>query len=275
MFRIVQRGGESREIDRGGNPTAVRVHCLEVEAAVGHWNLRRRIREDAIGPRIVQFVVAHFTRRLLAVQRFAEAHFPDADGREDFFLDELPVRLAGDFFDDAAQRAVAEVRVGVACAGIEIERLAEHVTDDGFGAGRGWDSNLSGNELGPDHRVEALVAIPAAGVLEDLTNGDLLEAWVGLLPGLNNRVHSQEVEGSRVELQPACFRQFQDGNGGDWLRKTGDAEQRVLSRGNFLLAIRPAIAARMDELTVLHDGECATGDFVRGHERLHFTVEGF
>src|SRR5438874_1125964 len=97
---------------------------------------------------------------------------------EQLILNEFLVAFASDVFDYAAQKAVAEVRVGVARAGIEIQRLAEHVTNDVARSGRTRDAKLFCDLPRAKHRIETLVAVPTAGVLKQLTNGDQLPTFI-------------------------------------------------------------------------------------------------
>src|SRR2546430_9536538 len=78
----------------------------------------------------MRHVVPDFARRPFVFGRSADAHPLDSNRREHVVLNESLVAHARDLLDDAPQNTVAEVRVGVAHARIEIQRLAEQVADD-------------------------------------------------------------------------------------------------------------------------------------------------
>ena len=88
----------------------------------------------------MRHVVPDFARRPFVFERSADAHPLDSNRREHIVLNEFLVAYARDLLDDAPQNTVTEVRVGVARAGIEIERLAEHVADDVARSGRTGDA---------------------------------------------------------------------------------------------------------------------------------------
>ena len=123
-------------------------------------------------------VVARFALRAFVFEGSSDPHPFDSDRREHCFPDELVVARARDFFDHAAQHAVTKVRVGVAGAGIEIERLSQHVADDVARRGRTGDAQRLRDLSRAKHRVETLVAVPAAGVLKQVPDGDLLPARI-------------------------------------------------------------------------------------------------
>src|SRR5439155_19836952 len=86
MLRIVYRRREAAQVHCRSDPPAVRIHRFEMETAIRPGNFLRRTGEDTFCFGIVSHVVAHFTRGLLAVERRAHPHAPDADGRENFLL---------------------------------------------------------------------------------------------------------------------------------------------------------------------------------------------
>ena len=141
----------------------------------------RRTIEDAIRCFLARHVVPDFALRPFAFERRADAHPLDSNRREHVVLNKFLVAYARELLDDAPQNAVAEVRVGVACAGIEIQRPTEHVTDDVARSGRTRDAKLFCDLPRAKHRIETLVAVPAAGVVKQLTNGDQLPTFIKFL----------------------------------------------------------------------------------------------
>src|SRR5690606_10205536 len=130
--RTIECDGEANEIDRRGDPTAMRVHRLEMEAAVGPGHSLAEVAREA-RPRHARMVIAHLVRRSTFEARPTDAHRLDPERREDVLSNVILVRLARDLLDHPAEKTVAVVRVRVALPGIEIERSAEHGTNDDIG----------------------------------------------------------------------------------------------------------------------------------------------
>src|SRR5205823_14767662 len=97
-----------------------------------------------------------------------EAHAFNTGGSKNGSADEGFVRFTGDFLDGASEQAIAEVRVGVSCTRIEIERLCE-LMDDDRPRGAVWQFRKSFRQVffAKKHWVAALVAVPTASVVKE------------------------------------------------------------------------------------------------------------
>ena len=173
--------------------------------------------------------VLHLARGAVLGQAAAEFHSRDPHRREDVLPDPLLVALAGDGLDDAAEDEIAEVRVDVFRAGIEIERLAHHVAHDVVGPGGGEEVHFALDAARNGDWVEAaaLVAIPAASVLEAVADGDLLPALVRLGARRDEGLQVEVAQHRVVELDLAPFDELQHRDRRDRLGDTGDAEERI------------------------------------------------
>ena len=187
--------------------------------------------------------------------------------------DILLVRLAGGFFDDPAEHAVAEIRVGVAAARREIERPAHHVTDDRLGLRRRLLTHRFCNVDRAKHRIERLVAIEAAGVMQELEHGDLVETRIDAGALLQMRLQAKHLEGGLVEANPAFLHELQHRGRRDRLGDAGDAEEGIRLHGRVGLAVGMPEAARVDKFAVSGYGQRGAGDLVLAHELQHHAIQ--
>ncbi len=193
---------------------------------------------------------------------------------ENVALDVLFVGEARDFFDDSAEYAVAEVGIGFAGAGVEIEGAAHHVLDDLARLGRRFCAHDFGDLDGAEHRIERSGAVEAGGVMEELADGDLEKTGVHFLAGLEVGWVVEQFEGVVVEMQLAALLELEDGGGGERLGDTGDAEERVGLNGETFFEIGVAVAACVDEFSIAGEGEGCAGDVVVVEESEDEVVEG-
>ena len=97
--------------------------------------------------------------------RFADPHLPDAQRLEDVLFHVALISLAGEFFDDPAQQAVAVIGIRIPLAGGEIELLPEHGPDDVVRPRRRGNTKLLREPHRLKHGIERLIAVPTAPVL--------------------------------------------------------------------------------------------------------------
>src|SRR5262249_50375934 len=121
-------------------------------------------------------------------------------------------------------------------------------------------------------RVKAPAAVPAAGVLEEVLDRDLIEAWILLRAGRRLEV-VQDDERLVIELQLAVLDQLEDGDAGDGLGDAGDAEAGLELDHLRQLEVRVAVAVIQLELTILGDCKLSTGDLPPRHDPPHDLVE--
>ena len=181
--------------------------------------------------------------------------------------------MAGELLDHAAEQAVAEVRVHVALAGVEVQLPAHHEADDVVLRGGRRLAEDAGDLDGVEQRVDRLLAIPAALMPQQVGDGHLAKPRVGRVALGQVRLVRQQVEHRRVEAELALLDQLQRGGGGERLGDAGDAEQRLRPHRLLFLDIRITKAARVNQATVLGHGQRRAGDFVVADERLHQFVE--
>ncbi len=140
-------------------------------------------------------------------------------GGADVGLDVGVVGLAGDLFDDAAEDAVAEVRVGPVGAGL----VGEWMVGDGFG-----DELCVVPAVVVHHGGRCVVGPAAAGVGEEFVDGDVGDPlFVGGLAVfvVEDGAGAEDFVG---EVELALLDEGEDGDGGDGLGDGGDAEEGVL-----------------------------------------------
>ncbi len=123
---------------------------------------------------------------------------------------------------DPAEPAIAEVRIGVAAARIELQRLAEQGIGDGVAAGRR-------RPLGPDQpphgfgtdeeRVEGERPVPAGGMAEKVAKGDRGAARIRHAPR-----RRMQLDQRRFQIEPLLSHQRQHGRGRHRLGQARDLE---------------------------------------------------
>ena len=206
-------------------------------------------------------------------ERFSEAHRLDAERLEELVHHVVAVTASANLLDHAAEQAVAEVRVHVALAGVEVQLPAHHEADDVVLRGGRRLAEDAGDLDGVEQRVDRLLAIPAALMPQQVGDGHLAKPGVGRVALGQVRLVRQQVEHRRVEAELALLDQLQRGGGGERLGDAGDAEQRLGLHQLLFLDIRITKAARVNQATVLGHGQRRAGDLVVADERLHQLVE--
>ena len=202
-----------------------------------------------------------------------ELHPSDAQWRENFFLHGLLVAAAGCGLDDAPEQQVAEVRVGEAGAGVEVERPTHGETHDILGFCGRLRSQGRGNLARHADRIPGLVPIPAARVLKAVPHGDQIPPRIDLGASRKVRLQPDVIQHRLVELHLVGIDELQHRRGCDRLRDAGDAEERVRLHGKFLVHVRQPEATSVDERTIARNGERPAGHFVLGKEARHELVE--
>ena len=275
--RVVQGDGKAEQVHRRGDPSAVGIHRFDAFDPVGQGRLRADLR-PADGPAraLLAIVVFYLAGRTVLEKILAQLHAANAQGGENPLPHDLVVGLPRYGLDDPAQHAVAKVRIDVGRARIEIQRLAQHVTDDLPGVHRQRDLQGLGDLFGGPgrHRVERFVAVPAARVLQAIPHGDVVPAGVQAGPSFEMRFELQKRKHPLVELEFAVFDQVHHGRGGKGLAHAGNTKQRSGPHRFMLFHVGKAKAAGVDQATVIGDGQGRAGRFVLAHERGHQLVIG-
>jgi hypothetical protein len=184
---------------------------------------------------------------------------------------------AGRGLDDAAEHAVAEVRVGVAGARIRVERPAHGVADDVLGPDREGHAEGVRHLLGRGgaHGIEPLVAVPAGGVLQAVLDRDGVDALVEAGAPFQERPQLDHGEHPAVEPQRALLHELHHGGRDERLADAGDAEQRQRLRGLPALHVGVPEGARVDEAAVPGHRQRRAGRLLRAHEvGQHAVVRG-
>src|SRR5262249_13192668 len=109
--------------------------------------------------------IPHLSRGPLASQSVTNAHTRDSRGCKRVVSHVGLIALAGDFLDDPAQKAVAEIRICVLCSGRKLEWLTHHISNNIVWSCRSCGAKRICYLVGAEHRIEALVAVPAARML--------------------------------------------------------------------------------------------------------------
>ena len=173
-------------------------------------------------------VVFHFAGRAVLEKVLAQLHAANAQGSENPLPHEFVVGLPRNGLDHPAQHAVAEVRIGIGRARIEIQGLAHHVAYDLPGVNGQRDPEGLGDLFGGPraHRVERFVAVPSARVLQAMLHGNLVPAGVHSGSPFQVRLQLQKRKHPLVQFELALFDQVHHGRGGEGLAQAGNAKQR-------------------------------------------------
>ena len=194
------------------------------------------------------------------------SHRSNAQRRQDLVLHILLVADAGDGFDDSAQQAIAEVGIGVPLAGIEVEFPAQHDADDVLGLGRRRHLQQFREPYRLEHRIERLVAVPAAAMLQQLPDGDPALTLVKHRTIDQVRFNLEPVEDAVVQRQPATFGQLEDRHRRNGFGDAGDAKQAGRGDAILPLRVRNAEPRGIGQATVIRDRHRSSGNFVPSEE---------
>ncbi len=184
----------------------------------------------------------------------------------------LRIRLARHRGDDRAQQHEAEVRVGLLRPGREVERHALHVADHLLRRRRRVELQRRPDARPPARRVAALLAVPAAGVVQAHLHGDLGEPRVLPVAGRRRQV-AEPREHAVGQLDPAFLDELEDGLRGEDLRHAGERDERVGAHRRARLQVGVAVAARQLELAFVRDRDRRARDAVRVQDRRDDAVE--
>src|SRR6185503_7592130 len=135
--------------------------------------------------------------------------------------------LARDLLNHTPKEAIAEIRVGVTSARIKVERLAEHPSDDLRRRRGRFLAKRFGNLARLEHRVPALVTVPARRVVKQMAKRDTLPTVVERSAFRHPAVQREQLEHGIVERHLALLAELQHRDAGDRLREAGDAKERV------------------------------------------------
>ena len=197
-------------------------------------------------------------------------------GSEDFPGLVHAIGSAGDRLDDAAENAIAEIRVGVFRAGGPVERLLHRVADEGRGPDRERDPKRPRDLLGRGgaHRIERFVAVPAGGVLEALMDRDAVDARVHAGAGLEEWRKLDDRENLVVEPELSLLHELEHRRRGKRLGDRGDPKQRGRLNQFLSLDVGVAEATRIHQAAILAHRQGGAGRPVFAHEIGHKVVVG-
>jgi len=177
-----------------------------------------------------------------------------------------------DLGDDLAENAASEIGVRISGPGGVLKWLAELILNH-LGAGeRGREAGGGGDDQRVVNGVRDDGAIPSAGHVQQLTNGDRSELRVEGRAG-EGRDIGQVGKGGLVELNFTLFNQFHDGDRGEGLAHAADAEQRIRLHGVCTGGIGVAEAARVNQGPIAGNGERGAGDGIFRQETLHDRIQ--
>ena len=221
-------------------------------------------------------VVCYLARGTVLEKILTQLHAANAQGGENPLLHNLVVRFPRDGLDNAAQNAIAKVRIGIVRARIEIQGLAHRVADDLLGVNRQRDAKGLGDlfsSLGR-HRVERFVAVPAARVLQAMPHGNIVPTRVEAGLFFKMRLKLQKRKHPFVKAKFALFDELHHGCRGKGFAQAGDAKQRSGPHRLAHFDVGVAETPGVDKATVIADGQGRAGRFVLAHEGSHQLVIG-
>ena len=236
--RTAEMRGEFCETAGRGDPAAVGIHAAHVHV---------------VGIFVELAEVFDFVGSAVAVAVAGDAHVGDAAGRENGLLDEICVGLAGDFLDDAAKDAVAEIGVSP----MRTRRIGERESGNGFG-----DEFFVVPGIVVEHGIGVVVGPAAGGVGKEMVDGDVGD----VLAEVFAVVEAEDAAGAEdfvVEIEFALLEKREGRDRGDRLGDAGDAEEASVGAFDVLLGVGHPPGALVDKFGVADDG-----DGERGGEEL-------
>jgi len=233
---------EKDEFAGRGEPTAVRVHAGDVHV---------------VGIFAALAVVDDFVGKALCESVAGDAHIANAAVGKNGFVNEIGVGTAGEVFDDAAEDAVAEIRISVVRAGRMLEGLRVERPGDKLGV-----IHLRIFE----HGVVVGIVPAAAGVGEELIDGDVFDPFFVGSVAVSGAEDGAGAEDAVVLREFAAFDEDEDGGGSDGFGDAGDAEEMIGSDALAGFAIGKAEGGFVSEAAVVGDSDGESGDVELAHE---------
>ena len=180
-----------------------------------------------------------------------------------------------DFDHATLEQTIAVIGVRVSFTRIEIERQTQHASNHFMGTSRRCDAQRLGKSDRLKHGIKRFVLVPAASMLKQLSDRDLILSIIEFRAILEMRLISQNVKNRVVELQRSLFDQLQNGDRGDRLRKYWRSERDSKCVDGLLRGDYPHIRSHVNvnQPAMIRDGDAATRNVVLVHERREEIVE--
>ncbi len=199
-----------------------------------------------------------------------------ADRRQDVLANVSFVRSTRHPLDDPPENTVADVRVGEPLARREVELALERIAHDRRTVGRQRTALPPGRlgRVGEKYDVTRAVPVEAARVLEQMANGDVVNARIRDAVGARTDV-TEDRQHLVVELEASALDELEHGDGGDGLGEAAETEQaRRLHRDRALLVGEP-VAPRQEQPVLVGDRKPGAGDVPLLDQAGHELVVGF
>ena len=152
------------------------------------------------------------------------------------------------------------MRVCTAAAGVEVQRLLQHVANDVRGTSRRCYAQGLDDDGRTKHRIETGIPVPTADVVQQVPHGHLCPAHV------SRGCEAKQFPDLRVQREFPALGKLQDSYRRDRLGNARNAEQGVRLDSFVPRTVRKAESARVDQAAVAGHRECSAGGFLLSDE---------